>query len=82
MLIQQRHRWFRLAQQIKVNRWQALVVHAPAVVAVLVHRHLDDFASNNLVAPGLLERARQVEPVQAEHHIGSTQHGLRGRREE
>ena len=74
-------RLFGLAGHEDVGRWQPLVVHAPAVVQLMVHRDRDYLRGNRLIGPGLLERAGQIQPVQREHDVGAAQ-GLRHRRRE
>ena len=52
----------------QVHRRQTLVVHAPAVVQVLVERDLDHGRRRH-AADGL-EGAAEIDPVEAEDHVG------------
>ena len=78
------HRLLRRAKQRKIDGGQALVVHAPAIVHQLVHGGLHHA---RLGRRGL-QRAGQVDPVEAQHHVRLLQrrhrtrpreHGSRGR---
>ena len=64
---QRRHGHVGLAVDEDIDRRQALIVHAPAIVQVMIDRHLNDLGGD--IADGL-ERARQVEPVEAEDDVG------------
>ena len=57
-----------LRRDEQVDGRQALVVHAPAVVQVLVERHLDDGGRRRHAAG--FEGAAEVDPVEAEDHVG------------
>ena len=70
-----RHDGLRLAEQVHVGGRQPLVLHAPAVVHELIDRDLDDLGGHGRGAPRLLQRAAQVEPVEAQHDIRFAQHG-------
>ncbi len=47
-----------------------LIVHAPAVVHVLIERALDDLPARQLATAGLAQRAAEVDPVEAQDHVG------------
>ena len=57
----------------QVHRRQALVVHAPAVVQVLVERHLDHGRRRH--AADRLEGAAEIDPVEAEDDVGVLHRG-------
>ena len=70
---QRRDRGVGLRRDEQVDRRQALVVHAPAVVQVLVERHLDDGRRRH--AADRLEGAAEIDPVEAEDHVGVLHRG-------
>ena len=65
---QRGHGGIGLRRDEQVDRRQALVVHAPAVVQVLVERHLDHGRRRRRAAR--LERAAEIDPVETEDHVG------------
>ena len=64
---QRRHRGVGLAGDKDIDRRQALIVHAPAIVQAVIDRHLHDFGGD---AADLLEGAGDVDPVEAENDVG------------
>ena len=80
---QRRHGGIRLAIDEDVDRRQALIVHAPAVVQAMIDRHLHDLGGD---LAGLLEDAGEIEPIEAENDVGRSdgfgrfrrQHGAAG----
>ena len=61
------HRRLRLAGEEDVDRRQALIVHAPAIVQLMIDRDLDHLGAESAA---ILERAGGIEPVEAEDHVG------------
>ena len=52
-----------------IDRRQGLMVHAPAIVHVVVERDLDDLGAG-VGAVAALQRAGEIDPVEAEDHVG------------
>ena len=65
---QSRHRGVRLAGDHHIDRRQALIVHAPAIVQMMIDRDLHHLGRD--VAADTLERAGDVDPVEAENDVG------------
>src|SRR5665647_2221672 len=65
---QRGHGDVRFAADEHIDRRQALVVHAPAIVQVMIERHLDDLGGE--LAAAILEGAGDVEPIEADDHVG------------
>ena len=62
---------------MEVNRRQALVIHAPAVVHQVILRGEDHFGPDRLVAPASLKRAGEIDPIEAQHDVGRANEGAR-----
>ena len=62
-------------REVDVGGRQALIVHAPAVVELVVERGEDDLGLYLVIAIGRLERAAEIDPVEAEDRIGLAQRG-------
>ena len=65
---QRGHRRFGRRGDVHVDGRQALVIHAPAVVQHVIERHVDDLGRGLAAARGL-ERAREVDPVEAHDDV-------------
>src|SRR4029079_312741 len=65
-LQQRRHCHIGLAVDEDIDRPKTLIVHAPAIVQMMIDGHLDDFGAG--ITDGL-ERASRVEPVEAEDNV-------------
>ena len=68
-------------QDLQVHRRQSEVIHAPAVVQVVVHRAVNDLGFDlRVLAQGLDEMTLQVHPVQRQDNVGILGHLGRCRR--
>ena len=72
-LDQLRHDAIGIGGQKKIDGWQSLVVHAPAVVDAVIERNLNDFGAGRDV--GDAQRAGKIDPVEAQDDVRAT-HGL------
>ena len=67
---ERRHQRVGRGEHRQIRRRQRLIVHVVAVVDILVHRALDDLAARQLAAAGLAQRAAEIDPVEAQDHVG------------
>lgn len=63
-LVQRLHKGLRFTSEMQISGGQRLMVHAPAIVELVVHRDLNDSRRDGLVPPHLFECAAQVQPVE------------------
>ena len=80
-LEQVRHRLLGRGRQHHVAGRQALIVHAPAAMDAEVVAHHDHLGGRHAVRERALAGAGEVDPVEAEDHVGGAQ-GLLGLRAE
>jgi hypothetical protein len=66
---QQRHRVFRIGGEQQVDRREALMVHAPAIVDLVVDRDADHLGVRGRSLRGF-QGAGEIDPVEAEDEIG------------
>ena len=59
----------RVGGDEQIDRRQALVIHAPAIVQDVVERDLDDLGAGKSVA-GRAQRPGEIDPVEAEDDVG------------
>ena len=57
-----------LASDHHIDRWQALIIHAPTIVQMVIDRDLHDFGRD--IAAETLKGAGNVDPVEAEDDVG------------
>ena len=66
---QQRHCVFRIGREHQIDRREPLVVHAPAIVDLVVDRDTDDLRVRPRRFRGL-QRPGEIDPVEAEDNVG------------
>ena len=59
-----------LCGQQHVDGGQGLIVHAPAAVQAMIERGMDDLGGRAGRAEHRLDRATQIDPVEAEDDVG------------
>ena len=68
-LEQHRDRRVGLGPDEEIDRRESLVIHVPAAMQQVIERHLNNLR-RRFTAAGGLERTGQIDPVQAQDHVG------------
>ena len=71
---EQRNSRFGCSEKRQIDWRKRLVIHAPAVMAILVGRTVNDCRAWRLSIAGLAQRATKINPIQTEDHIRIADH--------